>query len=327
MGCLIGRARVAVLSRALGDRQPCSYSGRCLWGCPSRSLYTPSITIAECRQYPEFQYVPGMYVDHFRMDGGCRVRSVVAYSADGQELEFPTPWLVLAAGTLPSAKIFLESIYRDTGKAPELRGIMDNRQVLVPFVNLRMLGRRWNPDMYQYHQVAMAVQMPGTADYIHGLITTLKTALIHPLVQTVPFDLGTAVRPSQYPWRARHDQCQFPRLSAPGQRGHSRCRFRAAPPRHFVPQRAWRSRPIETDHRPAPQHSLEGGLFRAVRNHSRTAERGQRTLCRNAPHERNFRAAHLLQRVTQPRYRQYIFRERTQFNLAPHPEPHVYLDG
>jgi hypothetical protein len=127
------------------------------------------------------------------MQSDGRVRSVVAYSADGQTHEFPAGSLVLAAGTLCSARIFLESIHRDEGKVLELHGLMDNRQILMPFVNLRMLGRPWSPKSYQYHQVAMAVQPRNTSEYFHGLVTTLKTAMIHPLVQTLPFDLGTSV--------------------------------------------------------------------------------------------------------------------------------------
>lgn len=193
LGCLVGRARVAALSRDLGNRKKCSYLGRCLWGCPARAFYTPSITLAECRTYPKFQYVPGMYVSHFCMDNAGKVRSVIASSADGQTHEFAAGSLVLAAGTLCSARIFLESIYRYGGKAPELRGVMDNRQILMPFVNLRMLGRSWNPNSYQYHQIAIAVQSADSEEYIHGLVTTLKTALIHPLVQTLPFNLRTSV--------------------------------------------------------------------------------------------------------------------------------------
>jgi hypothetical protein len=191
MGCLMGRARVAVLSRNLNGRKACDYSGRCLWGCPSKAFYTPSITLAECRQFQQFEYIPGVFVDHFRLDSSGKLRSVIASGAKGEKREFPAGALVLAAGTLNSAKIFLESIYRESGKAPELRGIMDNRQILMPFVNLRMVGKRWDPESYQYHQLAMAVRLPKTGELIHGLITTLKTALIHPLVQTLPFDLGT----------------------------------------------------------------------------------------------------------------------------------------
>ena len=190
--CLMGRARVAVLSRDLGSRKRCDYSGRCLWGCPSQAFYTPSVTLAECRTFPGFEYCAGLYVDHFRMDGAGGVRSVVVSTRDGQTREIAAGSLVLAAGTLCSARIYLESLYREGGKAPELRGVMDNRQVLMPFVNLRMLGRPWSPETYQYHQVAMAVQM-DSGERIHGLVTTLKTALIHPLVQTLPFDLGTGV--------------------------------------------------------------------------------------------------------------------------------------
>jgi len=40
-GCYVGRSRVATLSRDLDERKACSYTGRCLWGCPGLSLYTP----------------------------------------------------------------------------------------------------------------------------------------------------------------------------------------------------------------------------------------------------------------------------------------------
>jgi choline dehydrogenase-like flavoprotein len=190
-GCLMGRARSAVLSRPLDGRKACDYSGRCLWGCPSGAFYTPSLTLAECRKFPNFQYCSGMYVNHFELDGNGRVRSVNAVSG-AREHDIEAGSVVLAAGTLCSARIFLESMFREHGKAPELHGVMDNRQVLMPFVNLRMVGRQWNPASYQYHQLAMAVKVAETGQTIHGLITTLKTALIHPLVQTLPFDLGTS---------------------------------------------------------------------------------------------------------------------------------------
>ena len=53
--CYIGRSRSAVLSVDWNGRKRCSYSGRCLWGCPSDSLYTPSVTLRECRAFPELR--------------------------------------------------------------------------------------------------------------------------------------------------------------------------------------------------------------------------------------------------------------------------------
>ena len=192
--CFVGRARVAALSRDLGDRKRCDYSGRCLWGCPSDSLYTPSVTLRECLRYEQFEYIRNLYVHHFRFNAAGRVTGVVAVSAhNGRRREFEAGTLVLAAGALCSSQIFLQSIYQDSGERVELRGLMDNRQVLMPFVNLKMLGKRYNPKTYQYHQVAIGIEGERPIDYVHGLVTTLKTAMIHPVVQSLPFDLGTGI--------------------------------------------------------------------------------------------------------------------------------------
>lgn len=188
MGFFMGRSRSAVLSRPLNGRKPCDYLGRCLWGCPSQSLYTPSVTLHECQRYPGFRYLRGHYADHFRFTSGGKVRSLIAYTEDGQVNEIPTGKLVLAAGALSSARIFLASIHRDSGQRVRLKGLMDNRQVLMPFLNFGMLGRAFNDRTFQYHQ--LAIGMPAPAGYVHGLVTTLKTALIHPVVQSLPFDLG-----------------------------------------------------------------------------------------------------------------------------------------
>jgi len=191
--CYIGRSRSAVLSADWNGRKRCSYSGRCLWGCPSDSLYTPSVTLRECRAFTNFEYVSGLYASHFRFTAGGRIGSLVVCSSTGAETEIATRTLVLAAGALSSAKIFLNSIYRDAGQFVTLRGLMDNRQVLAPFVNLQMVGRPYNPNTYQYHQIAIGVEGPKPLDYVHGLVTTLKTALIHPIVQSIPLDIGTAL--------------------------------------------------------------------------------------------------------------------------------------
>jgi choline dehydrogenase-like flavoprotein len=56
-----------------------------------------------------------------------------------------------------------------------------------------MFGKRYNPDTYQYHQIAIGLEGERPIDYTHGLVTTLKTAMVHPVIQTLPFDLGTAL--------------------------------------------------------------------------------------------------------------------------------------
>lgn len=193
-GCYMGRARQAVLSHDLGTRKACRYLGRCIWGCPTGALYTPAISLDDCLASPRFTYHRDYLVTHFNYDADGRIRSVRADSVNGAApREFPVDTLVLAAGALGTSKIYLESVYRHSGEIIRLPGLMDNRQVLVPFVNLGMVGRRWQPDSYQYNQLAMGLAGDAPAEYVHCLVTTLKTAMLHPVIEKFPFDLRTSL--------------------------------------------------------------------------------------------------------------------------------------
>jgi choline dehydrogenase-like flavoprotein len=194
-GCVVGRSRVATLPRSMHGRPGCSYLGRCLIGCPTGALYTPSMTLARCRTFPSFTYLGGRLVRHFRFDGNRRIQAVVAENLETRSLEeISASALVLAAGALGTSKIVLDSWFLQTGEKLVLRGLMDNRQVLMPFVTPSMIRRPHDPNTYQYHQIALGLFGDDSRDYIHGLVTTLKTAMIHPIVKSLPFDLSTALR-------------------------------------------------------------------------------------------------------------------------------------
>jgi len=195
LGCYMGRSRVATLSVSRNGRGECSYSGRCLWGCPTEALYTPSLTMKACTEFPGFRYVPGVFVTHLRCDSKRRIQAALVRSLGNDSIqEFSADRFVLAAGTLMSSKIFMDTIHRNTGQIVKLAGLMDNRQILVPFVNLGMIGKRYDPHSYQYHQVIMGFAENKASDYVHGQITTLKSAMFHPIVQGLPFDLISSAR-------------------------------------------------------------------------------------------------------------------------------------
>lgn len=188
----LGRARIASLSRPHADRPGCSLCGRCLWGCPTQSIYTPSITLDLCRRHPDFSYVSGVRVDRFAYDDANRVTRVVARKLDGGEsVELEVGTLILAAGALGSSRILLQSLHH-AGVRAELGGLMDNRQVLMPFVNLARVGAAFDDRSYQYNQLAIGAPGAQPFDYVHGLLTTLTTALIHPVAQTLPIGMQAA---------------------------------------------------------------------------------------------------------------------------------------
>ena len=192
-GVLMGRSRVATLSNNKDGREACDYTGRCLWGCPKKSLYTPAITLADCETYSNFNYRPNLYVTHFVYNSDHHITQIVAKSVeDGRVNEFEADKFVLAAGTLSTSKIFLESIYCNTGNILKLSGLMDNRQILVPFLNFDMLCQQYQAENYQYHQVAMCIKNRRPARNVHAQITTLKSGQIHPIIQNVPLDYKAA---------------------------------------------------------------------------------------------------------------------------------------
>lgn len=192
--CYLGRSRIAVLREDREQRKGCSYCGRCIWGCPSGAFYTPLIALNQCKQYPNFKYIPDMYVSHFNFNSKRRVTGVTAQSlTDNKDYEFPADKIVLAAGTLCSSKIFLDSFFKNTGEIIKLHGLMDNRQILMPFVNLRMIGKQFNPQSYQYHQISMELDNESPKEYVDTQLTTLKTAMIHPVIQNMLFDLKTSL--------------------------------------------------------------------------------------------------------------------------------------
>ena len=198
LGVFVGRSRVATLrSDRAGPpaRRGCTYLGRCLWGCPRESLWTPIQGLRALRERADFTYVDGVFVERVEVDGGGRVRAVVARRLDsGAEERFDCDQAALGAGTLSSARIFLASLRAaGGGEPPALTGLMDNRQVLLPFVNLKMLTHPADTRTYQYHNLALGLEGERPREYVHGLITTLKSALIHPIAQSVPLDLASSL--------------------------------------------------------------------------------------------------------------------------------------
>lgn len=190
----LGRSRVATLTADRDGREACNQLGRCLWGCPSRSIYTPSQTLDRCDTFAEFRYRPGLLVRRFDYDAEGRIGQVLAQPVNGGPLlSFTADAIVLAAGALGSSRIVLESVAHKTGSAPRLEGLMDNRQIHMPFLTPGMLGTPPTLAAYQFHHLAFAVTRDRDTDHVHGQVTTLKAASVHPILAGIPGDLRSAL--------------------------------------------------------------------------------------------------------------------------------------
>ncbi len=108
-GFLLGRSRVAALSKSLGERQACSRSGNCLWGCARRSLYSASEDRTALLQNENFTEMCGFVVDGVvRKDAYWTVQG--SLTRDKSRASISARKVLLAAGTLATTRIVLSAL-------------------------------------------------------------------------------------------------------------------------------------------------------------------------------------------------------------------------
>ncbi|MDB6019660.1 MAG: choline dehydrogenase-like flavoprotein [Pedosphaera sp.] len=132
-GIHYGAARVAIRAQVSKERPGCNYCGMCMYGCPYGYIYNSATTVKELQKHERFTYQPDVVVT------SCSEtrEGVTIFARDrktGQEMKFEAERLYLAAGTIPTTKLLLESrqCYDQTLE------MKDSQYFLVPM----LLGKR-----------------------------------------------------------------------------------------------------------------------------------------------------------------------------------------
>lgn len=108
-GFRLGRSRVAVLSEVISGRLPCNLSGNCLWGCRRHSMYSAADDLPALRKHTNFNELSGFVVDGLaRPKGYWSVEGKIAL--DGERKSLSANRIVLAAGTLATTRLVLETL-------------------------------------------------------------------------------------------------------------------------------------------------------------------------------------------------------------------------
>ena len=106
-GLTIGRSRLAVKNEE-GLNQDCVYCGRCLKGCPKQLIYNSKDTLKDMIAKQRIKYVVGKRLLSFVEADGL-VQLYLKDERTGEESQFPSSKLILAAGSLGSGKIIMNS--------------------------------------------------------------------------------------------------------------------------------------------------------------------------------------------------------------------------
>ncbi len=195
LGVKFGCARLAVITDSARP-EGCVYCGRCLWGCPSGSIYNPRLsTLKQCEAHRRFRYVSGRRVVSLRPKDN-RIEGIrYLDTGTGEVRDESCDVVFLAAGALQTGAIFLRTIAAKSDEAlPRAEGLMDTTVVRIPFIALSSLGSAADPRVFQLNRLIAGVidDSAHWPRYLHAEILLLNSLLYHPLIERLPFDTRTS---------------------------------------------------------------------------------------------------------------------------------------
>jgi len=248
-GMRLGRPFLAALSRRLGDRRAQRYHDLDFWSNAGGSVYRPDLSVAELRRREGFRYLRPWLVEAFRETSDGRVEVDARVPDRSGRSTFAARRLVLAAGTLGTARIVLRSLERYDVHVP----LTCNPHTYVPCLVPGQLGRGCDERRHSLAQLTL-VHDP-TADREHlvqAQLYSYRSLLLYRLLPELPLPRGPALRilrtlqPAFAIWVVQHedevDEGKTCVLRRSGERVEDRLEIRYDDPPEAVRKRESRER-------------------------------------------------------------------------------------
>lgn len=186
---LLGRARNAVLTEPLGNRDACAYDDMCLWGCSRGAVYNAAQEIGPLKKHQLFSYQPNVFVSSIDRTNG--VHEVVV-RCDGHTTKiYRSKTLVLAAGTIGSTAL----AFRHLGYIDKEIPLYSNPTVAVPLVVPGALGGELPKSNFALGQLGFQLRTPELSDaYAHGVLFAASGLPASEFIRHIPLSRPAAIR-------------------------------------------------------------------------------------------------------------------------------------
>lgn len=207
----VGKPVMAMLSRALNDRQANPYYDMDFWSNAGGSVYRPQLTVRQLQGYRGFSYRRPWLMNSFMetADGHVRVRAR-ALDSGGTE-QFEARRLILAAGALGSVRIVLRSLQQYDVPVP----LTCNAHTYVPCLNYGNLGQVPRERCHSLAQLTMIYDPTGDRQHlVQGQLYSYRSLLLFRLLKELPFPQHESLRiirelaPSMVIWVIQHEDHQ-----------------------------------------------------------------------------------------------------------------------
>ena len=191
-GFYMGRPWLAVATREHRGRGPLQYHDMEFWSDHDRSVYRPQYTVEELQRFPNFSYHDGLLVERFEQ--GASGEQVIVSCLNlktGRREQLTARRLVLAAGTLGTARIVLRSLNRFDEPVP----LLTNPYTYFPCLNLPQLGKATRDARYSLAQLTMIFDPAGTRRHVLQLqLYSYRSLLLFKLVKESPLAYRESLR-------------------------------------------------------------------------------------------------------------------------------------
>jgi len=255
-GFYLGRPRAAILTRPHRGREAQRYHDMDFWSDAGRSVWRPQWEVQALRAHPNFCYLPRRLALRFEERAGAGVRLQTRHAGDGAIETRSARALILAAGTLATARIVLRSLGRYEAPVP----VVSNPYVYLPALNLGMIGRPGRDRRHSLTQLTAIYRPPGAEGApVVAQYYSYRSLLMFKLLKEAPLPLREALplmrdlTPLFGIWGVHH-----PDLPGPGKR----LALRAAPGGEDVLEVVYEPTAEELDRRRRVERRLVGFLRR-----------------------------------------------------------------